>query len=155
MRVSIHLVALVMVVFLGCTNEPRYRRVPSPGPAAIPPAPRHPKIEGNVESVSSADIREVIRLKRQDMLKEYGKVLPIYTVRVHGKNHIEVQYWGADGIEFWRDARRIKRKWKFDELDLAHAHTLQKNLCLTTSNSESATLQRAKRSSSRHSNRSA
>src|SRR5205823_14873323 len=34
-------------------------------------------------------------------------------------------------------------------------HTLQENSCLTTSNSESATMQRAKRSSSRHSNRSA
>jgi hypothetical protein len=69
-----------------------------------------------VNSVSSVDIREVIRLKQQDMLKEYGKVLPIYTVRVHSKNHIEVQYWGADGVEFWRDARRVKGKWKFDEL---------------------------------------
>jgi hypothetical protein len=90
--------------------------MPGPGPAAIPRPPRHPKIEGNVQSVSSADIREVIRLKQQDMLTEYGKVLPIYTVRVHSKNHIEVQYWGADGIEFWRDARRVKGKWKFDEL---------------------------------------
>jgi glucan phosphoethanolaminetransferase (alkaline phosphatase superfamily) len=37
----------------------------------------------------------------------------------------------------------------------AQAHTLQENSCLTTSYSESATMQRAKRSSSRHSNRSA
>jgi hypothetical protein len=42
-----------------------------------------------------------------------------------------------------------------EALGLAQAHTLQENLCLTTSNSESATMQRAKRSSSRHSNRSA
>jgi len=73
-------------------------------------------MEGNLNSVSSADIRDVIRLKQQDMVKEYGKVLPIYTVRVHSRNHIEVQYWGADGVEFWRDARRVKGKWKFDEL---------------------------------------
>jgi transcriptional regulator with XRE-family HTH domain len=38
---------------------------------------------------------------------------------------------------------------------LAQAHTLQENSCSTTSYSESATMQRAKRSSSRHSNRSA
>jgi hypothetical protein len=76
-----------------------------------------------VNSVSSADIREVIRLKQQDMLKEYGKVLPIYTV--HSHNHIEVQYWGADGVEFWRDARRVKGRWKLRrfsaELPLAAA----------------------------------
>ena len=75
-----------------------------------------PTIEGSVKSVSSADIHEVIRLKQQDMVKEYGKVLPIYTVRVHSHNHIEVQYWGPDGVEFWRDARRVKGRWKFDEL---------------------------------------
>jgi AcrR family transcriptional regulator len=40
-------------------------------------------------------------------------------------------------------------------LGLAPVHTFQENSCLTTSNSESATMQRAERSSSRHSNRSA
>jgi hypothetical protein len=69
-----------------------------------------------VTSVSSAEIREVIRLKQQDMLKEYGRVFPIYTIRVHSRNHIEVQFWGAEGIEYWRDARRVNGKWKFDEL---------------------------------------
>jgi hypothetical protein len=117
MRASVYLSALVVVLTVGgCADEPRYVSPPGPGPAGIPPPPSHPKIEGSVTSVSSADIREVIRLKQQDMVKEYGKVLPIYTVRVHSKNHIEVQYWGADGVEFWRDARRVKGKWKFDEL---------------------------------------
>ena len=117
MRISVYLAALVIVLCAGgCAEEPRYVSLPGPGPAAIPPAPSHPKIEGHVKSVSSADIHEVIRLKQQDMLKEYGKVLPIYTVRVHSHNHIEVQYWGADGVEFWRDARRVKGRWRFDEL---------------------------------------
>jgi hypothetical protein len=58
----------------------------------------------------------VIRLEQQDMARNYGRVLPIYTVRVHSKNHLEVQYWDTDGIQTWRDARRIKGKWKFDEL---------------------------------------
>ncbi|HEX3321394.1 MAG TPA: hypothetical protein VHR84_11880 [Terriglobales bacterium] len=60
----------------------------------------------------------------------------IYTVRVHSKNHIEVQYWGADGVEFWRDARRVKGRWKFDELvpvtlavaDVARARLLPTDL---------------------------
>jgi hypothetical protein len=117
MRTSLYLAALVVVLSVGgCAEESRSLSLPGPGPGAIPPAPSHPKIEGRVNSVSSADIREVIRLKQQDMLNEYGKVLPIYTLRVHNKNHIEVQYWGADGVEFWRDARRVKGKWKFDEL---------------------------------------
>ena len=90
--------------------------MPTPGPGAIPPPPGHPKIEGAVESVSAADIREVIRLKQQDMIKEFGRPLPIYTVRVHNKAHIEIQFWEPDGVEVWRDARRVKGKWKFDKL---------------------------------------
>src|SRR6188474_2806007 len=109
MRVqSCLLVLLAALIAGGCADEPQYVRLPGPGPAAIPRPPSHPKIEGDVNSVSSADIREVIWLKQQDMVKEYGRALPIYTVRVHSKNHIEVQYWGADGVEFWRDARRVK-----------------------------------------------
>jgi hypothetical protein len=117
MRISVYLAALVVVLTVGgCAEEPRYVSLPGPGLVAIPPPPSHPKIESRVTSVSSADIREVIRLKQQDMVKECGRVLPIYTVRVHSKNHIEVQFWGADGIEYWRDAHRVKGKWKFDEL---------------------------------------
>jgi uncharacterized lipoprotein YajG len=116
-RTSMLLTALVAALMVGgCADESRYVRLPGPGPAAIPRAPHQPTIEGSVKSVSSADIHEVIRLKQQDMVKEYGKVLPIYTVRVHSHNHIEVQYWGPDGVEFWRDARRVKGRWKFDEL---------------------------------------
>src|SRR5213082_1271792 len=103
MRVYLSLVLIAALSFAGCANEPRHTLIPGPGPAASPPPPSHPKIEGRVNSVSAADIHEVIRLKQQDMLKEYGRVLPIYSVRVHSKNHIEVQFWGADGIEFWRD----------------------------------------------------
>ena len=117
MRVPSSLLVLLAALLAGgCANERHYTGLRGPGPAAIPPPPSHPKMEGNLNSVSSADIRDVIRLKQQDMVKEYGKVLPIYTVRVHSRNHIEVQYWGADGVEFWRDARRVKGKWKFDEL---------------------------------------
>ena len=50
------------------------------------------------------------------MIKEFGRALPIYTVRVHSKNHIEVQFWEPDGVEVWRDARCVRGKWKFDEL---------------------------------------
>jgi hypothetical protein len=137
MRVqSCLLVLLAALIAGGCADEPHYVRLPGPGPAAIPPPPSHPKIEGDVNSVSSADIREVIWLKQQDMVKEYGRALPIYTVRVHSKNHIEVQYWGADGVEFWRDARRVKGRWKFDELvpvtlavaDVARARLLPTDL---------------------------
>ena len=77
MRVqSCLLVLLAALIAGGCADEPQYVRLPGPGPAAIPPPPSHPKIEGDVNSVSSADIREVIWLKQQDMVKEYGRALP-------------------------------------------------------------------------------
>jgi hypothetical protein len=117
MRVSCFLVALAVALIIGaCSDEPHYFARGGPGPQAIPPPPRHPKIEGRVEAVSAADIREVIRLEQQDMIKRFGRPLPIYTVRIHSKNHVEVQFWEPDGIELWRDARRVKGKWKFDEL---------------------------------------
>ena len=117
MRAFVHLAVIsTVLMFVSCADEPRYAPMRGPGPAAIPPPPRHPKIEGDVNRVSAADIREVIRLKQQDTLKEFGKALPIYTVRVHDHNHIEVQYWEPDGVEIWRDARRVKGKWKFDGL---------------------------------------
>jgi hypothetical protein len=109
---------MALIAMLTCTGcvEPRYVRIPGPGPSAIPPAPTHPKIEGHVDAVSAADIRAVIRLKQQDLTKEYGKALPIYNVRVHGHNHIEVHYYAPDGVSIWRDARRVNSHWKFDKL---------------------------------------
>jgi hypothetical protein len=108
------LIAAIMLA--GCADQPQHVAIPGLGPQAIPPPPRQPKIEGDIQSVSAVDIREVIRLKQQDMIREFGRALPIYTVRVHNKNHIEVQFWEPNGIEVWRDARRVKGKWKFDEL---------------------------------------
>src|SRR5260221_6015454 len=53
------------------------------------------------------------------------------------------------------EKQTLRRQVNRRSLGLAEAHTLQEDSCLTTSNSESATMPRAKRSSSRHSNRSA
>ena len=116
MRVSQHLPVLIATAaFVACAQQPRQALAPQ-RQFQPPPAPAHPKIQGHISSVSSGDIRDVVSLKQQDMLKQYGRVLPIYTIRVIDKNHMQVQYWGADGVEYWRDARRIKGKWKFDEL---------------------------------------
>jgi len=117
MRTHIPLGAFMATLLCaGCVEQPRYVPLRGPGPGAIPPAPSHPKIEGHVNSVSASDIREVIRLKQQDLIKEYGKARPIYTVRIHSHSHIEVQYYSPDGVSIWRDARRINGKWKFDKL---------------------------------------
>lgn len=116
MRTHICLAALIAMLTCGGCVESRYVSIPGPGPSAIPPAPHHPKIEGHIDAVSAADIREVLRLKHHDMVNEYGRSLPVYTVRVHSKNHIEVQYWDPEGVEVWRDARRVKGRWKFDAL---------------------------------------
>lgn len=116
MRARIVFLLAATLTCTACVEQPHYAPLRGPGPGAIPPAPSHPKIEGNAGTVSSADIREVIRLKQQDLIREYGKVRPIYTVRVHDHNHIEVQYYTPDGVSIWRDARRVTGKWKFDKL---------------------------------------
>src|SRR4051794_29906681 len=89
---------IVAALFLAsCADDARYMSMPEPRRQAIPPPPSRPKIEGLIEAVSSADIREVIRLQQQEMVADYGRVLPIYSVRVHTKDHMEVQYWRVNG----------------------------------------------------------
>jgi hypothetical protein len=67
-------------------------------------------IEGAVHSVSSADIRTVLEIVRRDMPRSEGAVLPIYTVRVVDRNHVEVCYWPGS-IETCAVVDRIKGKW--------------------------------------------
>ena len=71
-------------------------------------------------------------------------ILPIYFQKANGLDRIIPLF-----------PKRLPNNSAHFLLGLPQPHTLQENSCLTTSNSESATMQRAKRSSSRHSNRSA
>ncbi len=81
-----------------------------------PPPPAQPSIEGNAKSVSAADIRVVLELKRKDMIMSHGSASPIYTVRVIDHNHIEIGYW-LGGTETWAIAERVKGKWKLADYE--------------------------------------
>jgi hypothetical protein len=103
---SILALAIGSLTLAGCAET----KPPEP-----PPPPRHPAIEGNFKSVSSADIRRVLDLMRESMIKEYGSALPIYRVEVTDHNHIIIHYW-ADDTETSEYAERVKGKWKLGDI---------------------------------------
>jgi hypothetical protein len=75
-----------------------------------PPAPAHPVIEGDWESVSHADIRTVLDIVRKDLMTRFGFTYPIYTVGVSDRDHIDVCYW-PNGIHTCAVLWRVKGKW--------------------------------------------
>jgi hypothetical protein len=102
MRASLCTVAFALVA---CAQQPHQ-----------PPPPTQPSIQGKVNSVSAADIRLVLQLKRKDMIGNQGSKLPIYVVRVVDQNHIQLQYWSG-AAETWAFAERVKGKWKLAEFE--------------------------------------
>jgi hypothetical protein len=77
-----------------------------------PPAPLQPKIEGNLRSVSSADLRLALNVMRMHMAKEYGSSLSIYGVYVVDRDRMTMHYW-ANGVETYGYVDRINGKWRF------------------------------------------
>jgi hypothetical protein len=102
MRESFCVFALLLA---GCAEHPQTQ---------LPRPPAHPIIEGNIKSVSSADIRFVLQLMREDMIRYRGSKFPVYTVRVLDRDHIEICYW-PEGEETWASAERVKGKWKLSD----------------------------------------
>ena len=74
-------------------------------------SPAHARIEGNVGSVSSADIGRVLDLEREAMAKELGSVPPTVIIRVIDRDHIEFEYW-FHGWQYGDGVERVKGKWK-------------------------------------------
>jgi hypothetical protein len=82
---------LLIVILAGCATPP-------------------PKIEGRINSVSPADIREVIALTQSDMKKVLHRALPIKRVDVIDRNHINLVF-RYDGNDWTTPAKRTHGIW--------------------------------------------
>jgi hypothetical protein len=78
----------------------------------VPPAPAHPVIEGNWESVSHTDIQAAIALVQSEFAQYSRPRFPIYRVKVTDRNHIDVCYRPPGIIEECQPVERIKGQWK-------------------------------------------
>ena len=84
-----------------------------------PPAPAHPALEGDWESVSHADVRVAMNIIRKDLIKTQGSALPIYRVRVVDRNHIQVCYWPRRDIEACAQVERVNGTWRRSQFERA------------------------------------
>ena len=100
---------LVLVAFgfclVGCADQHRQ-----------PPAPAHPSVEGNVHSVSGADVQTALRIVRKEIVAQYGSALPIYRVHILDCDHIEVCYW-PNGIDTCAELERVRDRWTRAQYD--------------------------------------
>jgi hypothetical protein len=79
--------------------------------ATVPLTPVHPRIIGNVKSVSSADIRTILDLARDAMLREHHSLPTAITLRVIGHDHVMI-FSDYPGHQYGDAAERKKGKWK-------------------------------------------
>ena len=82
--------------------------------AKTPPPPSSPRIEGKLNTVSSADIRAAIAVIRAHIRKEYGISLAIYKVYVIDHNNMSFQYWQHD-TETYNYVKRARGRWQMDD----------------------------------------
>jgi hypothetical protein len=97
------LISLGAVLLASCASQPN-----------PPVAPVRPRIIGNVKSVLSADLRAILDLARDAMLKEHHFLPTTITVRIIDHDHVMIfsEYAGhlyGDPVE------RKKGKWKLAE----------------------------------------
>ena len=88
------------LLFASCAHE-----------VGVRSAPVHARIEGNVRSVSSADIREALHLYLEAIAKELGSVPRAVTIHVIDHDHVEVECL-FQGVQYGDAVDRVKGKWK-------------------------------------------
>jgi hypothetical protein len=92
-----------LLLLASCAEESRQ-------PLRQPPPPSHPIIQGNINTVSRADIRTALAIVRKDIIQRDGFALPIYAVNIADHDHVQVCYW-PNGIDTCAMLERIKGKW--------------------------------------------
>ena len=92
-----------------------------------PLPPRHPALEGNIKSASSAEIRQILDLVRKHINKTYGSALPIYRVYVLNSSHVNVSYW-AKGLQNVAYVERVNGKWKVTDTLIERAIITGRNI---------------------------
>src|SRR5258708_27310179 len=72
-----------------------------------PPAPAHPSVGGNIDSVSAADIRAAIVTMKAEFART-GAYFPIYRLHVTDRNHIDACFHHPATIEEGQGVARAK-----------------------------------------------
>ena len=79
-------------------------------PTHVTAAPVRPQIIGNVKSISSADLRTILDLERDAILKEFHSPPTSITVRVINHNHVMV-FFDVPGHQCGEPVDRVAGKW--------------------------------------------
>ena len=104
-------IMVASVILASCATEER-------DAAKMPlTAPRWPRIDGNNNAVSNADIRTVLTLMRSSYReRSRARAIPIYRIHVIDRHTMSVHYW-IPGSDTWTYARRVKGRWRIDYAD--------------------------------------
>ena len=75
------------------------------------PAPVRPQVIGKVKSLSFADIRTILDLERDAIVKEFHSPPSSITIRVIDHNHVMI-FFEVRGQQYGDPVDRIQGKWK-------------------------------------------
>jgi hypothetical protein len=93
------LFVVAMALFSGCVGEP-----------AASTAIAHPRVIGKVKSISSDDMRTILELERDGILKEFHSLPTSVTVEVVNHNYVSISFT-VRGWQCGDAVYRIRGKW--------------------------------------------
>ena len=93
------LFVVAMALLSGCVDEP-----------AAGTAIAHPRVIGKVKSISSDDIRTILQLERDGILKEFHSLPTSITVEVVNHNYVSISFT-VRGQQCGDAIYRIRGKW--------------------------------------------
>ena len=91
--------ALAIALLSGCAGEP-----------VASTASAHPRVIGKVKSISSEDLRIILELERDGILKEFHSLPTSVTVEVVNHNYVSISFT-VRGQQCGDAVYRIRGKW--------------------------------------------